>query len=134
MNFVRLSLAPDPDCRFNYAKQISKVTHYLDGSVIYGSDEKTMTDVRSFQGGQLRMLDDFGRQLLPLTHLKDACVLMDKGNFCFLAGKRRLSRGVCSILILIIFSIKGTPASIRSYRSWDYTRYSQGNTIELHRF
>lgn len=47
---------------------------------------KTQSDVRSFQGGRLRMLDDFGRQLLPLTADKKTCMSLDKGP-CFFTGK-----------------------------------------------
>lgn len=61
------------------------MTHFIDASAIYGSDLKTQAEVRSFQGGKLRMLDDFGRQLLPLTVEKDQCVSLDKGP-CFFAG------------------------------------------------
>lgn len=62
------------------------MTHFIDASAVYGTDEKTLADVRSFQGGRLRMLDDFGRQLLPLTLDKNTCVTLDKGP-CFFAGK-----------------------------------------------
>lgn len=47
---------------------------------------KTQSDVRSFHGGRLRMLDDFGRQLLPLTVDKKTCMSLDKGP-CFFTGK-----------------------------------------------
>lgn len=70
--------------------KVSKVTHFLDASPVYGSDEKTKSEVRSFQGGRLRMLDDFGRQLLPLTTDKKTCVTQDKGP-CFFAGKIKYS-------------------------------------------
>lgn len=65
------------------------MTHFIDASPVYGSDEKTMSEVRSFQGGRLRMLDDFGRQLLPLTTDKKTCVTLDKMDHgpCFFAGK-----------------------------------------------
>lgn len=46
-----------------------------------------MSEVRSFQGGRLRMLDDFGRQILPLNTDEKACVSLDKGA-CFFAGKK----------------------------------------------
>lgn len=67
--------------------KVSKVTHFLDASPVYGSDEKTMSDVRSFQGGRLRMSDNAGRQLLPLTTDKKTCITLDKGP-CFSAGKK----------------------------------------------
>lgn len=65
---------------------MSKVTHFIDASVIYGSDLKTQAEVRSFRGGRLRMLEDFGRELLPLTVDKEACVSLEKGP-CFFTGE-----------------------------------------------
>lgn len=70
--------------------QISKVTHFIDASVIYGSDAEKLSEVRSFQGGRLRMLDDFGRQLLPLTVDKKTCVSLDKGP-CFFTGNSKIN-------------------------------------------
>lgn len=116
MNFVRSALAPDGHCELSYGKQvkkscksysklceysidkwhlmvklkISKVTHFIDASVIYGSDAEKLSEVRSFQGGRLRMLDDFGRQLLPLTVDKKTCVSLDKGP-CFFTGNSILN-------------------------------------------
>lgn len=74
------------------------MTHFIDGSAIYGVDEKTVSEVRSFQGGRLRMLDDFGRQLLPLTLDKNTCVTLDKGP-CFFAGMKY------HVYIIITFQI-----------------------------
>lgn len=84
INFVRSSLAPDGRCKLGYGKQISKVTHYLDASTVYGSDLKTQNEVRSFKQGRLRMLDDFGRDLLPLTDRKSICG--GENTPCFFAG------------------------------------------------
>lgn len=61
----------------------------MDASAIYGADIRTQTEVRSFHGGRLRMLDDFGRDLLPLTTDKEFCATLDKGA-CFFAGKCRM--------------------------------------------
>lgn len=85
LNFVRSSLAPDGRCKLGYGKQISKVTHFLDASTVYGSDLKSQSEVRSFKHGHLRMLDDFGRDLLPLTDNKDTCG--GESSPCFFAGK-----------------------------------------------
>lgn len=69
-----------------FSSQLSKVTHFIDASSIYGSDLKTQAEVRSFRGGRVRMLEDFGRELLPLTIEKEACVSLEKGP-CFFAGE-----------------------------------------------
>lgn len=87
LNFVRLSLAPNTDCRAGYGKQRSKVTHYLDASPVYGSSVQTANELRSFRGGKLRMFNDFGRDLLPLTNDKSACQSDAPGTTCFKSGE-----------------------------------------------
>lgn len=46
---------------------------------------KTQGEVRSFRHGMLRMTDDYGRQLLPLTDDKNSCG--QEHGPCFFAGK-----------------------------------------------
>lgn len=87
MNFVRLSLAPNNECRASYGKQRSKVTHFLDASAVYGSSVETARELRVFKGGKLRMLNDFGRDLLPLTADKHACESDAPGKTCFKSGR-----------------------------------------------
>lgn len=103
MNFVRLSLAPNHDCRLGYAKTLSKVSHYLDGSVIYGSDLKTQFDLRSFQNGQLKMFVDFNRELLPL-HPNPDCVNPDKTHACFTAGDVRVNQHITLVALHLVFA------------------------------
>lgn len=57
----------------------------MDASVIYGSDLKTQEELRSFVGGRLQMLNDFGRDMLPLTTDKSACVTLENGP-CYFTG------------------------------------------------
>lgn len=102
MNFVRLAIAPDHNCQMGYAKQLSKVTHYIDGSAIYGSDNKMMRDLRSFQKGQLRMFKDFNRELLPINHHADDCVA--KGFACFLAGDVRVNQHATLVAVHLLFA------------------------------
>lgn len=83
-----------------YISKLSKATHFVDASAIYGADIRTQTEVRSFHGGRLRMLDDFGRDLLPLTSDKEFCATLDKGS-CFFAGK-------CEHLICVIVVINSS--------------------------
>lgn len=83
--------------------QSSKVTHFVDGSAIYGSDLKIQAEVRSFQGGRVRMLDDFGRELLPLSVDKDACGSLDKGP-CFFAGDGRANQVISLTALHILFA------------------------------
>jgi len=87
LNFVRLSLVPSPDCQLGYGKQMSKVTHFLDASPVYGSSDEASRSLRAFRGGRLRMMNDFGRDLLPLTNDKNACPSEEAGKSCFHSGK-----------------------------------------------
>lgn len=92
MNFVRLSLAPNMDCRATFGKQRSKVTHFLDASPVYGSSLETARELRLFKGGRLRMFNDFGRDMLPLTNDKSACGNDDPSMTCFKSGEENTFR------------------------------------------
>lgn len=102
MNFVRLAIAPDHNCQMGYAKQLSKVTHYIDGSAIYGSDIKMMADLRSFKHGQLKMFNDFNRELLPINPTADDCV--QSGSACFLAGDVRVNQHLTLVAVHLLFA------------------------------
>lgn len=71
---------------FYYIYQMNKVTHFIDGSMIYGSNSKELRNLRSFHGGRLKNFEDYGRELLPLTKKRDSCLMMEKGSACFDAG------------------------------------------------
>ncbi|EDW32662.1 GL18268 [Drosophila persimilis] len=95
LNLVRLSLVPNRDCQLSYGKQMSKVTHFLDVSPVYGSSQEAARDLRSLKGGRLRMLDDFGRDLLPLADDKKACASEEAGKSCFksvIIGPQQMKR------------------------------------------
>ncbi|EDW83073.1 uncharacterized protein Dwil_GK22657 [Drosophila willistoni] len=104
LNFVRLSLVPNPNCQLGYGKQLSKVTHFLDASPVYGSSEEAGRELRSFRGGRLRMLDDFGHDLLPLTNDKKACNTDEPGKSCFKAGDGRVNQIISLITLHIMFA------------------------------
>lgn len=108
MNFVRSSLAPNHECRFNYGQQISKVTHFLDGSVIYGSDEHTEHGIREHSGGRLRMFQDFNRQLLPIAQpgdKPDECAKNDRpDNACFVTGDVRTNQIISLTSLHLLFA------------------------------
>lgn len=36
----------------------------------------------------MKVFHDFGRDLLPLSSSRDACLTMEQGNACFEAGKK----------------------------------------------
>lgn len=86
MNFVRSVLAPRQDCTLGYAQQMNKVTHFIDGSNIYGSTPEQTGRLRSFQGGMLKFFNDFGRQMLPLSLDADQCLSKSQNSACYMSG------------------------------------------------
>lgn len=68
-----------------HLRQMNQITHYLDGSNIYGSSEEEAEEVRLFRGG---LLKEQGRNLLPPHHEAMECESRDEGMPCFLAGER----------------------------------------------
>ncbi|KAL7633336.1 UNVERIFIED_CONTAM: hypothetical protein RMT77_016442 [Armadillidium vulgare] len=55
LRFVR-SLIADPSCYCNKpVEQINDLTSYIDASQVYGSNEAQMVELRSFQGGKLKI-------------------------------------------------------------------------------
>ncbi|XP_016951528.1 chorion peroxidase [Drosophila biarmipes] len=104
LNFVRLSLVPSPDCQLGYGKQMSKVTHFLDASPVYGSSDEASRSLRAFRGGRLRMMNDFGRDLLPLTNDKKACPSEEAGKSCFHSGDGRTNQIISLITLQILLA------------------------------
>lgn len=102
MDFVRLAITPDHNCKLGYAKTLSKVTHFIDGSTIYGSDIQTARDLRSFTKGQLKMFIDFNRELLPLNPQSEDCLM--NGAACFMAGDVRVNQHITLVALHILFA------------------------------
>ena len=85
MNFARSEGSPDIDCQPGPLQQINQISHWLDGSNIYGSSKEQAKSLRQFQGGLLKtQLAPDGGELLPTDPDKE-CVggLSDR---CFQAG------------------------------------------------
>ena len=51
LNFVRNSPAPRPGCTLGPREQLNTLTHWLDGSMIYGSTEMRALRLREKRGG-----------------------------------------------------------------------------------
>lgn len=68
MDFVRSSTAPKLDCRLGYREQLNDNTHFLDLSLVYGSDDKTADELRTKEKGKLKInspRSDHESALLP---------------------------------------------------------------------
>lgn len=94
MEFLRS--APAKTCCFGPREQMNQVSSFIDASVVYGSEEKIVNQLRTFQNGSLKMLlTEDGKELLPIsTDMEDGCNRDDerkKGHYCFIAGKSAIS-------------------------------------------
>ncbi|XP_063859519.1 chorion peroxidase-like [Scylla paramamosain] len=102
MNFVRsmLAVGPGEACTFGFAEQLNQLTHWIDGSNVYGSDDEEQRAVRSFQGGLLRTSRG---NLLPINPSQGGeCEAELRGAECFLAGESRVNEqpGLTTIHII----------------------------------
>nr|CAD7200942.1 unnamed protein product [Timema douglasi] len=103
LNLVRTMPAPRPDCSLGHAVQMNAVSHFLDGSTIYGLTPDANLDLRTSTGGRLRVFHDFGRDLLPLTQDKETCITSEQGSACFLAGDSRVDQTVTLVAVHTLF-------------------------------
>ncbi|XP_060067599.1 chorion peroxidase-like [Ylistrum balloti] len=86
MNFVRALPAPPIDCRFGPRQQLNQVTHFLDGSAIYGSDQETLDVLRD--GAFLKSQGN--NDLLPLN--PNGICAQASSDKCFHAGDVRVNQ------------------------------------------
>ena len=66
MNFVRSMPGPQSGCTFGYGEQMNQITHFHDGSNLYGSDEEDARELREGGGGLMKSYSEAGgKGLLP---------------------------------------------------------------------
>ncbi|XP_048526211.1 chorion peroxidase isoform X1 [Dendroctonus ponderosae] len=103
MNFVRSILAPNNDCSLGYSEQMNKLTHFIDASSVYGSTPEQTSQLRSFRDGKLKVFDDFGRDLLPMSKDPNACLTMEQGSACFESGDTRTNQMITLTVMHTLF-------------------------------
>ncbi|XP_039290630.1 peroxidase isoform X2 [Nilaparvata lugens] len=89
MPYVRSLMAIRSDCTFGPVQQMNQVTHYLDGSVIYGSTAEVATSLRQFHNGRLRTKIHNEREFLPSPRLPQQ-ICINNGT-CFQSGDERVN-------------------------------------------
>lgn len=103
LNGVRSIISQAKDCKFGYSKQLSKVTHFIDGSNIYGSDGQKAAELRSFKDGRLIAFHEFNRELMPLTRDPKFCSSLRDKNTCFNAGDSRVNQVLSLTAVQTLF-------------------------------
>lgn len=90
MNFIRSMPTQGSNCTFGFAEQMNQITHFLDGSNVYGSSGEEEETIRAGRGGLLNVQ---GRALLPAdpSAEEDSCDATQRGFHCFLAGDNRVN-------------------------------------------
>ncbi|KAG0707416.1 Chorion peroxidase [Chionoecetes opilio] len=91
MNFVRsmLAIGPGKACTFGFAEQLNHLTHWIDGSTVYGNNEDEAKALRSFQNGLLRTSRG---NMLPINPNQGGeCEAELRNAECFLAGESRVN-------------------------------------------
>ncbi|XP_050422954.1 lactoperoxidase-like isoform X2 [Adelges cooleyi] len=80
-------------------EQLNQASSFLDGSAVYGNSQNLQNDLRSWEGGRMKVfVSEFGASLLPPNKdPKDGCneqVEMQKGRYCFLSGDARANENM----------------------------------------
>ncbi|KAK7872169.1 hypothetical protein R5R35_001733 [Gryllus longicercus] len=92
MNYVRSVTAMRPDCSFGPAEQMNQVSHYLDGSMIYGSTEEKSRSLRTFSHGHLKHDRKNGQMFLPASSQPSKhCQLSPESQACYESGDLRVN-------------------------------------------
>ena len=82
MNFARSKVATNIDCKPGPFQQINQISHWLDGSNIYGSSIEESKKLRTLQNGLLNsQISPDGAELLPEGESEECT-----GERCFKAG------------------------------------------------
>ncbi|XP_014616357.1 PREDICTED: peroxidase-like isoform X1 [Polistes canadensis] len=89
MNYVRSLPVLRSECTFGPLEQMNQVTHFLDGSTIYGSVLTKSRELREFQGGRLRVDVRNGHEFLPSE--SDAEVTSQCKGSCYDSGDDRVN-------------------------------------------
>ncbi|KAG9509771.1 Chorion peroxidase [Fragariocoptes setiger] len=96
MNLVRNAPAPPIGCRLRHREQLNQLTHFIDGSMIYGNDADQAISLRQRHGGLLKSSRINGVEFLPFDgRIGEGCILptagIRRGMRCFVAGDNRVN-------------------------------------------
>ncbi|XP_015600700.1 peroxidase isoform X2 [Cephus cinctus] len=95
MNFVRSITDLDRGCSSQHepAEQLTVVTHFLDMSMIYGSNDQTVANLRAGIGGRMNVDIRNHRQWPPASNNKTGtCDIQSDNEVCYQAGDARANQ------------------------------------------
>uniref|UniRef100_T1KRS7 Clip domain-containing protein n=1 Tax=Tetranychus urticae TaxID=32264 RepID=T1KRS7_TETUR len=93
-NFVRNSPSPRPGCFLGPREQSNTLTHYIDGSMVYGSTVDRAAHLRAFVKGKLKNTIINGVEYLPFDaqNRSDECAIPAHRQLqCFVGGDVRVN-------------------------------------------
>ncbi|XP_047478560.1 LOW QUALITY PROTEIN: chorion peroxidase-like [Penaeus chinensis] len=89
MNFVRSMFSLETSCNFGHAEQLNQLTHWIDGSNVYGS---TLEEQRALRTGRGGLLKTSGNNMLPINPDQGGdCTAGDRNALCLQAGDSRVN-------------------------------------------
>ncbi|XP_022204947.1 peroxidase [Nilaparvata lugens] len=91
-------------CPIKPLQPVSSVTHFLDCSFIYGSDNDLAKQLRSFTGGKLKTTTAADQSFPPkLDDGRDSCNVPSASDICYLAGDNRVNQNPGIAILTILF-------------------------------
>jgi len=108
MEFSRSLSSPSLECGLEAREQVNQITHWLDGSNIYGSTDEEANRLRTFRGGRLKASQS---NKLPVCDQQpasgegiEACDACDgDASGCFFAGDLRVNEQLNLIVVHTVF-------------------------------
>ncbi|XP_022239816.1 peroxidase-like [Limulus polyphemus] len=100
MDFARILPGVRPGCTLGPRSHINKISSYIDGNFIYGSNHKVASRLREYRGGRLKTLPlyrELGlKDLLPMKMVDPdvGCMARPRNIYCFDAGDVRVNEQV----------------------------------------
>ncbi|XP_066589731.1 peroxidase-like isoform X2 [Prorops nasuta] len=105
LNFVRSTTDRDRGCSFGSkpAEQLNIITHYLDLSLVYGSDDQTAASLRAGIGGRLIVDYRDHREWPPAAPNKTTlCDVVSEEETCYLTGDSRANQNPQLAIIQVL--------------------------------
>ncbi|XP_035774931.1 chorion peroxidase-like isoform X1 [Anopheles albimanus] len=103
LHFTRTAVAPMDECDSKYARQLSSVSHFIDGSPIYGNSKQEAHDLRAHEGGRLKSIEHrrYHNELPPLDRTEGACEKW--AEMCFKTGDVRSNQLITLVAVHTLF-------------------------------